>query len=97
MPTSNEPVKVAPSTSGLSTSACPSVRAGAGDEVEHAIGEAGIAQAFGVQAHDPGGIGGRFDDHRVASHQGCAGRAAGQREGEVERGNDQPHAVRLQD
>ena len=70
--------------------------AGAGDEVHHAVGEAGVAQAFGVEADDPGGVGGGLDDDGVARDQRRAGRAAGQREGEVERRDDQPYPVGLQ-
>ena len=54
--------------------------AGTGDEVADAVREAGIAEAIGQQADDPGGIGGGFDHDGVAGHERRAGRAAGQGE-----------------
>ncbi len=57
----------------------------AGDEVADTVRQAGIPEAFGQQADDPGSIGGGFDDDGVAGDERRAGRAARQGEGEVER------------
>ena len=48
------------------------------------------------QTPDRGASERRLVDDRVAGHERAAGRAAAQREREVERADDRPHAVRLE-
>ncbi len=68
-----------------------------GDEVEDAVGDAGGAHRLEEALAGDRGVGRGLVDDRVAGHERAAGRPAGQGEGEVERADDAPHAVRPQD
>ncbi len=67
-----------------------------GNEVDHPIGESGVAEAIDQQARNPGRIGGGLDNDRVAGHEGRARRAASEGKREVERADDEPDAVGAQ-
>ena len=64
-----------------------------GDEVKYARRQAGVAERFVKTNAGVGRVAGRLENDGVTGHQRARGHAGAQREREVERGDDGPHAV----
>lgn len=70
------------------------LRAGAGDDVDDADGQASVVKDFMQAKAGEGRVAGGLDDDGVPRNERARGHARGKREGKVERRDHGPHAVR---
>ena len=96
-PTSNEPVKMMPSTPAFSCSSAPTVSPGPMTRLKTPSGTPASRIDLGQADARQRRVGGGLVDDRVAGHERAAGRPAGEGQGEVEGADDRPHAVGLED
>ena len=93
-PTAFEPVKAMKRVCGWATMALPNSGAGAGAEVDDAVGQAGLFEQADELGGDGGRVAGGLENDGVAADDGGGGHAGHDGEGEVPGRNDGADAQR---